>query len=44
MHKGKSTDRIDGAVATWMAVARAAAGESNVSQYNRPESTGLFIF
>jgi phage terminase large subunit-like protein len=32
MHKGKSTDRIDGAVATWMAVARAAAGESNVSQ------------
>lgn len=44
MHKGKSTDRIDGAVATWMAVARAAAGESNVSTYNRPESTGLFIF
>jgi phage terminase large subunit-like protein len=25
MHKGKSTDRIDGAVATWMAVSRAAA-------------------
>lgn len=24
MHKGKSTDRIDGAVATWMAVSRAA--------------------
>ncbi len=29
MHKGKSTDRIDGAVATWMAVSRAAAGESS---------------
>jgi len=27
MHKGKSTDRIDGAVAAWMAVSRAAAGE-----------------
>ncbi|MCE7031001.1 terminase TerL endonuclease subunit [Jiella avicenniae] len=27
MHKGKSTDRIDGAVATWMAVSRAAANE-----------------
>jgi phage terminase large subunit-like protein len=42
--KGKATDRIDGFYATWMAVARAAAGESNVSQYNRPESNGLFIF
>ncbi|WP_429007775.1 terminase large subunit [Roseixanthobacter psychrophilus] len=28
MHKGKSRDRIDGAFATWMAVARAAAGEA----------------
>lgn len=27
MHKGKSTDRIDGAVASWMAVSRAVAGE-----------------
>jgi phage terminase large subunit-like protein len=44
MHKGKSTGRIDGAVASWMAVARAAAGESNVSQYNAPDSPGLFIF
>lgn len=26
MHKGKSRDRIDGAVATWMALSRAAAG------------------
>jgi phage terminase large subunit-like protein len=32
-HKGKSKDRIDGAVAAAMAVARAAAGESNVSSY-----------
>lgn len=33
-HKGKSRERIDGAVATAMAVARCAAGESNVSSYN----------
>ncbi|RLL73842.1 terminase large subunit [Ochrobactrum soli] len=32
-HKGKSKDRIDGAVAAAMAVARCAAGESNVSSY-----------
>lgn len=32
-HKGKSKDRIDGAVAAAMAVARAAAGDSNVSSY-----------
>lgn len=43
MHKGKSTDRIDGAVATWMAVSRAAAGESNVSIYDRmPEETWVW--
>ena len=36
MHKGKSTDRIDGAVATWMAVARAAAGENHQSIYSDP--------
>lgn len=29
MHKGKSKDRIDGAVATWMAVARAAAYQAD---------------
>ncbi|MEQ8326535.1 MAG: terminase large subunit [Parvibaculaceae bacterium] len=29
MHKGKSTGRIDGAVATWMAVSRAAANDNN---------------
>ncbi|MGO3931800.1 terminase large subunit [Rhodopseudomonas pseudopalustris] len=28
MHKGKSRDRVDGAVATWMAVSRAAASET----------------
>lgn len=33
-HKGKSKDRIDGAVAAAMAVARAAAGESNRSSYD----------
>lgn len=33
-HKGKSTDRIDGAVAAAMAVARCAAGESNRSSYD----------
>lgn len=32
-HKGKSTDRIDGAVAAAMAVARCAAGDSGVSSY-----------
>ena len=33
MHKGKSTDRIDGAAATWMAVSRAAANETTKSIY-----------
>jgi phage terminase large subunit-like protein len=33
MHKGKSTDRIDGASATWMAVSRAAAGDHGASIY-----------
>lgn len=32
-HKGKSKDRIDGAVATAMAVARCAAGETGISSY-----------
>ena len=35
MHKGKSTDRIDGAVASWMAVSRAAREE--VSPYERED-------
>jgi phage terminase large subunit-like protein len=34
MHKGKKTDRIDGAVAAAMAVHRASAGETNKSQYS----------
>lgn len=33
-HKGKSKDRIDGAVACAMAVARCAAGDSGVSSYD----------
>lgn len=37
MHKGKSTDRIDGAVATWMAVSRAAANEVTKSIYASDE-------
>jgi hypothetical protein len=36
MHKGKSTDRIDGAVASWMAVSRAAAGDMGPSVYDDP--------
>lgn len=36
-HKGKSREKIDGAVAAAMAVARAAAGESNVSSYETYE-------
>jgi phage terminase large subunit-like protein len=45
-HKGKSRDRIDGAVATAMAVGRAAAGETSGSIYTdsnaRPQ--GLLVF
>lgn len=33
-HKGKSTDRIDGAVAAAMAVGRCAAGDSRLSVYD----------
>ncbi len=33
-HKGKSKDRIDGAVACAMAVARCAAGDSGISSYD----------
>lgn len=36
-HKGKSRDRIDGAVASAMAVARAAAGDSSGSVYSNVE-------
>lgn len=41
IHKSKSTDRIDGAAATWMAVSRAAAGESNRSLYDLPNAAEL---
>ncbi|MBL8570199.1 MAG: terminase large subunit [Phreatobacter sp.] len=34
MHKGKSRDRIDGAVATWMAVSRAAREEQSPYERN----------
>lgn len=43
MHKGKKTDRIDGAVAAAMAVHRAAAGETNKSQYSG-EDAEIFTF
>ena len=43
MHKGKKTDRIDGAIAAAMAVSRACAGESNRSQYTG-DNAELFIF
>ena len=36
IHKAKSTDRIDGVAATWMAVSRAAAGESCLSAFDDP--------
>lgn len=39
MHKGKSTDRIDGAVAAWMALSRAAAGDDQRSFLSNPEIT-----
>lgn len=41
IHKSKSTERIDGAAATWMAVSRAAAGESNRSLYDLPNAVEL---
>ncbi|OAF13923.1 terminase large subunit [Bradyrhizobium neotropicale] len=44
MHKGKSTDRIDGAVATWMACSRAAAGDTGPSLWDDPRLTaGDFV-
>lgn len=39
MHKGKSTDRIDGAAASWMAVSRAAAGNTGFSFLDDPNVT-----
>lgn len=37
MHKGKSVKRIDGAVATWMAVSRAAANDNQPSVWDDPD-------
>ena len=44
-HKGKSKDRIDGAVASAMAVARAAAGDDTRSIYDSDErADGLLVW
>jgi phage terminase large subunit-like protein len=43
-HKGKSRDRIDGAVACAMAVARAANGESTASIYTTEERPAGLLF
>ncbi len=43
MHKGKSRDRIDGAAATWMAVSRAATGESGRSFLDDPNVTAEML-
>ncbi|MCR5856578.1 terminase large subunit [Mesorhizobium sp. J428] len=44
-HKGKSTDRIDGAVAAAMAVARCAAGDNGRSSYDSaPENVDEWAF
>lgn len=42
--KGKSRDKIDGAVAALMAVRFAAIYEDNRSRYNAQESAGIFTF
>jgi phage terminase large subunit-like protein len=43
-HKGKSRDRIDGAVATAMAIARAQAGEAEGSWWDSEEAeSGLLV-
>lgn len=43
MHKGKKTDRIDGAIAAAMAVHRAVAGQTNKSKYTGAEAE-IFTF
>ena len=42
--KGKSRDKIDGAVAALMAVRFAAIYQDNRSAYNKPDSAGIFTF
>jgi hypothetical protein len=44
LHKGRKTDRIDGAVAAAMAVYRLSLGNSNQSAYNAPSAGGLYVF
>ncbi|OCJ05259.1 terminase [Rhizobium sp. AC44/96] len=45
MHKAKSTEKIDGAIATWMAVSRAAEGSDERSIYDTDERPdGILIF
>jgi phage terminase large subunit-like protein len=41
MHKGKSRGRIDLAVALWMAVSRAAAGDTSRGFYSSPLAEDL---
>lgn len=43
MHKGKKTDRIDGAVASAMAVYRASLGQTSRSAYNNDKTELFFI-
>ncbi len=43
-HKGKSRDRIDGAVAAAMAIARASAGQSTRSIYDSPDRPDGLLF
>jgi phage terminase large subunit-like protein len=46
MHKGKSTDRIDGAAGTWMACSRAASGDHGASIYTNTQRrpSGIMFF
>jgi phage terminase large subunit-like protein len=45
MHKGpQHSNHIDGAIASALAVSRAAANENNLSKYNDPDADGIFSF
>jgi phage terminase large subunit-like protein len=41
MHKGKSTDRIDGCFATWMALDRASFGQDQRNVYASGQRRGF---
>ena len=43
MHKGRKTDRIDGAIAAAMAIYRLTAGETSRSAYDDPSQNLMFI-